>query len=94
MNLNEELNLKKQIIDSSNSGETKYISQFSKDKKNSLNKKNEIGIPLFNENRPKSEKKYLKSEEISKNNNEILNEINDIMDNDKIYTKKKKRLMI
>ena len=92
LNLNEELNLKKQIIDSSNSGETKYISQFSKDKKNSLNKKNEIGIPLFNENRHKKKKKYLKSEEISKNNNEILNEINDIMDNDKIKTKKKEEI--
>jgi len=89
LNLNEELNLKKNIIDSSNSGETKYISQFSKEKKNSLNKKYEIGVSLFNDNKPKSEKKYLKSEDNSNNNNEILNEINDIMENDKIYTKKK-----
>ena len=92
LNLNEELNLKKQIIDSSNSGETKYISQFSKDKKNSLNKKNEIGISPFKEKKPKSEKKYLKSEENSNNNNEILNEINDIMENDKIYAKKKEEI--
>ena len=82
LDLPEEFNLKKQNIDSSNSRETKYKSQFSKEKKNSSNKNTENGNSPSNDNKDKNDGNSLKIED----NNLLLfdlNKNNDNIDNDK-----------
>ncbi len=79
LNQNEDINLKNQKIDSSNSGETKYKSQFSKEKLNSFNNKNEYGISLFSSNKDKIKKISLNIDDNNKNNNLNIN-INNILE--------------
>ena len=68
LNQNEDINLKSQKIDSSNSGETKYKSQISKKKLISKNKENQI-----NEHKEKYKRISLKIDDSNNNNNLILN---------------------
>lgn len=88
LNQNEDINLKIQKIDSSNSGETKYKSQFSKEKLNSFNNKNEYGISLFSSNKDKIKKISLNIDDNNKNNNLNININNALEDKIQILDKK------
>ena len=70
LNQNEDINIKSQKIDSSNSGETKYKSQISKKKLISKNKENQIN---YND-KEKYKRISLKIDDNNNNNNLILNE--------------------
>ena len=83
LNQPEEFNVKKQNIDSNNSGETKYKSQFSKEKKSSKNKQTENGNSQSNDNRDKNEGNSLKIED-NNINNILLNELNDNNENENL----------
>ena len=67
LNKNEE-KLKIQKIDSENSGETKYKSQFSKEKRNFFNNKKDLEMKSFNDNKGKYKNISLKIEDNNKNN--------------------------
>ena len=92
LNQNEDINLKNPKVDSSNSGETRYKSQFSKDKKRFFNMKNEYEKSILNEDKNKNKNKNniknitFKKEDNNNNNNMILN---DLLDNN-IKNKKKR----
>ena len=92
LNQNEDINLKNPKVDSSNSGETKYKSQFSKDKKRFFNMKNEYEKSKLNEDKNKNKNKNniknitFKKEDNNSNNNMILD---DLLDNN-IKNKKKR----
>ena len=72
LNQNEDINIKSQKIDSSNSGETKYKSQISKKKLIIKNKENQINN--YNDNKEKYKRISLKIDDNNNNNNLILNE--------------------
>jgi len=92
LNQNEDFNLKNPKVDSSNSGETRYKSQFSKDKKRFFNMKNEYEKSKLNEDKNKNKNKNniknitFKKEDNNSNNNMILD---DLLDNN-IKNKKKR----
>ena len=94
LNQFEDLNLKNQKIDWSNSGETKYKSHFSKDKKNFNNNKTENENNQLNDNNRnnKLNNNSLKIEDTNKNiNNFILNDFLENEEND-LDDKKKDNL--
>ena len=90
LNQNEDINLKNPKIDSSNSGETKYRSQFSKEKKNINNNKNEHGKNILNENKDKYKYKNITLKIDDNNNNKKFSEF---LDNKIINKKQEKKVL-
>ena len=89
LNQNEDINLKNPKIDSSNSGETKYRSQFSKEKKNIVNSKSQHGKNKLNENKDKDKYKNIPLK-IEDNDNKKLSEL---IDNKIINKKQEKKVL-
>ena len=88
LNQNEDINLKNPKIDSSNSGETKYRSQFSKEKKNIVNNKTQHGKNKLNDNKDKDRYKNIPLK-IDDNNKKV----SELIDNKIINKKQEKKVL-
>ena len=88
LNQNEDINLKNPKIDSSNSGETKYRSQFSKEKKNIVNNKTQHGKNKLNDNKDKDRYKNVPLK-IDDNNKKV----SELIDNKIINKKQEKKVL-